>query len=222
MSFGTYLHERRGDLLELFLEHLEVVLIAIGIATVIGVGLGIAVTGHRRAARLLLGVTGALLTIPSFALFGLLIPLFAQISPDLGLGLAPTLTALVLYAIFPILRNTITGIDNVPADVVDAGRGLGVSETRLMAVIRLPLAWPVIVNGVRVSAIMTIGIAAIAAAVDGPGLGQPIFDGLNRAGGANALNDTLAGLLGLALLALLLDLVFLALTWLTTPRGIRG
>jgi len=222
MSFWRYLQDRRGDLLEYALLHLEVVLIAIGIATVIGVGLGIAVAGHRRSRAVMLGITGALLTVPSFALFGLLIPLFAAISPDLGLGLAPTLTALILYAIFPILRNTVTGLEEVPAEVVDAGRGMGLSGARLMWLVRLPIAWPVIVNGVRVSTIMTIGIAAIAAAVDGPGLGQPIFDGLNRSGGANALNDTLAGLLGLAALALLLDVVFLALTWLTTPRGIRG
>lgn len=222
MSFWAYLGEQRGEVLDYALLHLEVVLIAIGIATVIGVGLGIAVTGRRRTSTLLLGVTGALLTVPSFALFGLLIPLFAAISPSLGLGLAPTLTALVLYAVFPILRNTVTGIESVPADVVDAGRGMGLSSTRLMLQVRLPMAWPVIINGVRVSTIMTIGIAAIAAAVDGPGLGQPIFDGLQRAGGANALNDTLVGLLGLAVLALVLDLAFLALSRLTTPRGIRA
>ena len=87
---------------------------------------------------------------------------------------------------------------------------------------RAPLAWPVVLNGIRIATIMSIAIAAIAAAVAGPGLGRLIFDGLSRIGGANALNDTLAGILGIALLALVLDLFFVLVSRLTTPRGIRG
>ncbi|NED52032.1 ABC transporter permease subunit, partial [Micromonospora aurantiaca] len=99
----------------------------------------------------------------------------------------------VLYAVFPILRNTITGLDGVPGPVEEAARGMGMSPAARMLRIRLPLAWPVVLTGVRVATIMTVAIAAIAAAVAGPGLGGLIFGGLARIGGANALNDTLAG-----------------------------
>jgi osmoprotectant transport system permease protein len=214
MSLTEYLSQRWPDIVPLLIQHAQVVLISVALATLIGMGLGIAIEGHPVANRIALAVTGAMLTIPSFALFGLLIP-------PLGLGNAPTITALVLYAIFPILRNTVTGLESVPAEIEDAARGMGLSRTRRLIRIRLPLAWPIIITGVRVATIMNVAIAAIAAAVSGPGLGQLIFDGLARIGGANALNDTLAGVLGVALLALALDLIFVGFARLTTSRGIR-
>lgn len=214
MSLTEYLSQRWPDIVPLLIQHAQVVLIAVALATVVGAGLGIAVEGHPVASRIALAVTGAMLTIPSFALFGLLIP-------PLGLGNAPTITALVIYAIFPILRNTVTGLESVPAEIEDAARGMGLSRIRRLIRIRLPLAWPVILTGVRVATIMNVAIAAIAAAVSGPGLGQLIFNGLARIGGANALNDTLTGVLGVALLALALDLAFVGFARLTTSRGIR-
>lgn len=214
MSFSDYLSERWPTIARLAAEHAEVVLIAVAVAAVVGIGLGIAVEGRPRARGLALGVAGTLLTVPSLALFGLLIPLF-------GLGLAPTITALVLYAVFPILRNTITGLDGVPGAVEEAARGMGMSPLSRLLRIRLPLAWPVVLTGIRVATIMTVAIAAIAAAVAGPGLGELIFGGLARIGGANALNDTLAGTLGVAVLALVLDLLFVVLSRLTTARGLR-
>lgn len=214
MSFGQYLAERWPMILVLLAQHVEVVLLAVAIATVIGVGLGIVVERRPRARGLALGVAGAVLTIPSFALFGLLIPL-------LGLGYAPTVAALTLYAIFPILRNTVTGLQSVPGAVEDAARGMGLDAWRRMRFVRLPLAWPVVLTGMRLATVMTIAIAAIAAAVNGPGLGQLIFEGLARIGGANALNDALAGTVGVAILALVLDLLFALLSRLTTSRGIR-
>lgn len=214
MSFTEYLSQRWPDLVVLTIQHAEVVLIAVGIATAIGVAAGAAAEGHRRVGRAALTLTGTMLTIPSFALFGLLIPL-------LGLGLAPTITALVLYAIFPILRNTITGLRSVPASVEDAARGMGLGRWSRMLRVRLPLAWPVVLTGIRISTIMIVAIAAIAAAVSGPGLGTLIFDGLGRIGGANALNAALAGTLGVAVLALVLDLFFVVVSRLTTSRGIR-
>lgn len=214
MSFAEYLSQRWVDIAPLVVQHAQVVLIAVAIATVIGIGTGLLIEGHPAASRIALAVTGTMLTIPSFALFGLLIPV-------LGLGSAPTITALVLYAIFPILRNTVTGLESVPAEIVDAARGMGLGPARRLFTVRLPLAWPVMLTGVRVATIMNVAIAAIAAAVSGPGLGQLIFNGLARIGGANAINDTLAGVLGVALLALTLDLAFVGVTRLTTSRGLR-
>lgn len=214
MGFGDYLARRWEDIVLLAIGHLQVVLIAVGIAAVIAIALGSLVAGRPAASRPVLAVTGTMLTIPSFALFGLLIPLF-------GLGAAPAIIALVLYAIFPIVRNTVTGLEAVPPEVLDAARGMGLGQVRRLVVVRLPLAWPVILTGIRLATIMNVGIAAIAAAVNGPGLGQLIFDGLARIGGANALNDTLAGVLGVAALALVLDLLFLGLVRMTTSRGLR-
>jgi osmoprotectant transport system permease protein len=214
MSFQEYLSQRWPDIATLAVQHAEVVLIAVAIAAVIGVLGGILIEGHQLISQAVLAVTGTMLTIPSLALFGLLIPL-------LGLGSTPAIAALTLYALFPIVRNTVTGLESVPADIEDAARGMGLPRWRRLVVVRLPLAWPVVLAGIRVATIMNVAIAAIAAAVAGPGLGQLIFDGLAQIGGANALNETLAGVLGVALLALVLDLIFVLLSRLTTSRGIR-
>lgn len=209
-----YVDRRRDDLLNDFLQHAAVVGLALAIATVIGVGLGV-LTWQRPVGRsFVIAVAGTLLTIPSFALLGLLIPF-------LGLGWTPTVVALVLYSLLPIVRNTIVGLRDVDPALVEAGRGVGMSQGRVLRTVQLPLAWPVILTGIRVSAQLTIGIAAIAAYVAGPGLGNPIFDGLARLGSRNALPAAIAGTVGVVILALLIDLVFVAVRRATTPRGIR-
>lgn len=213
MSFWEYMSEQWLDIGVMFIQHAEVVLIAIGIATVIAIALGILVEGHERLSRGVLSITGTMLTLPSFALFGLLIPI-------LGLGLPPTIVTLVLYAIFPILRNTVTGLASVPNAVEDAARGMGLSPSARMRLVRLPMAWPVIITGIRVATVMTVAIAAIAAAVSGPGLGELIFSGLARIGGASALNEVLAGTIAVAILALAFDLLFVLIRRLTTSRGL--
>lgn len=214
MSFADYLAHNADRIMFLTLAHIQVVLLSVALAAVIGVGLGIATERTPRLRRTLLAITGTLLTIPSFALFGLLIPV-------LGLGVLPTVAALTVYAIFPILRNTITGLETVDPAVIDAARGMGLGSQQRLRLVRLPLAWPVILNGIRVATIMVVAIAAIGAAVRGPGLGELIFRGLSRIGGANALNEALSGVVGIVLVALVLDLVFLLIGRLTTPRGLH-
>ncbi len=214
MEFLEYVSRNAQQITFLTVQHVQVVLLSVAVAAVIGVGLGIATERAPRLRRLLLAFTGTLLTMPSFALFGLLIPV-------LGLGLAPTVVALTVYAIFPILRNTVTGLETVDPAVVEAARGMGMDSWGRLRTVRLPLAWPVILNGIRVSTIMVVAIAAIAAAVRGPGLGELIFRGLARIGGANALNQALAGVVGVVLVALVLDLLFVLVGRLTTPRGLR-
>jgi osmoprotectant transport system permease protein len=214
VSFYEYIVRNADRITFLTLQHVEVVLLSVTIAAVVGVGLGIAVDRTPRLRRGLLAFTGTLLTIPSFALFGLLIPI-------LGLGLAPTVVALTVYAIFPILRNTVTGLETVDSAVIDAARGMGLAPGQQLRLVRLPLAWPVILNGIRVATIMVVAIAAIGAAVRGPGLGELIFRGLARIGGANALNEALSGVVGVVLVALVLDLLFLFIGRLTAPRGLN-
>ncbi|WHT19566.1 ABC transporter permease [Crossiella sp. CA-258035] len=184
------------------------------IATALGVLLGVAVYRSSLGSAIATALTSAILTIPSFALLGLLIPV-------LGLGVAPTVTALVLYALLPIVRNTIVGLSGVDPAVVDAARGIGMARWRVLTSVELRLAWPTILTGMRVSAQLLMGIAAIAAYAKGPGLGNLIFSGLSRVGSANAVNSALAGTLGVIVLALLLDGVFLIIGRMTTSRGIR-
>lgn len=209
-----YLERRWDHLLELALEHAEVVVISLLIATVIGVTLGVLTYRRDRAAAITLAIVGTFLTIPSFALLALLIP-------PLGLGSEPTIVALVMYALLPIVRNTIAGLRGVDPAVAESAEGMGMTRRQRLLRIELPLAWPVIITGLRVSAVMLIGIAAIAAAVNGPGLGGEIFDGLARVGSPAAINLVLAGTLGVILLALLFDAVFFAIDRLTTSRGLR-
>jgi osmoprotectant transport system permease protein len=141
--------------------------------------------------------------------------------PIFGLGVVPTILALTVYAVFPILRNTVTGLESVDASVVDAARGMGMGPWERLGRVRLPLAWPVILNGIRVATIMVVAIAAIGAAVRGPGLGELIFRGLSRMGGANALNEALSGVVAIVIVAAVLDVLFLIIGKLTTPRGLN-
>lgn len=215
MSFVDYVARNGERIGFLAAQHVQVVLLSVAFAAVIAGGLGLGTLRMPRLRRALLTVTGTLLTIPSFALFGLLIPV-------LGLGLAPTVVALTLYALFPILRNTVTGLQSVDPAVVDAARGMGLGSREQLRLVQLPLAWPVILNGIRVATIMVVAIAAIGAAVRGPGLGELIFRGLSRIGGANALNEALSGVVGVALVALVLDLLFVLIGRLTIPRGLHA
>lgn len=213
MSFTEYLFTNWETLFELAVEHALVVLISLAVAAVVGVSLGVLVYRRPRIARVLLAITSTFLTIPSFAMFGILIAF-------LGLGWTPTVVALSNYALLPILRNTITGLQSVDPAVSESALGMGYNARQRLVRIELPLAWPVIIAGLRVSALLILGIAAIAAYVNGPGLGELIFQGLARIGGAGAVNQAALGTLGVILLALIFEAFFTALEKLTTSRGI--
>lgn len=214
MSFSEYVVSRWDTLSLAAAEHALVVAIAMAIATAVGVLAGLLFHDSPRARGGAIAASAAVLTVPSLALLTLLIPIT-------GLGWGSTLVALTAYAFLPIIRNTVTGLRGLDAATVEAGRGMGLSRTRVLLQVQLPLAWPLILTGVRVSAQMLIGIAAIAAFVDGPGLGTQIFEGLSRLGSVNSLNATLAGTLGIVVVAILFDLFFFAVRRLTTPRGLR-
>lgn len=214
MGFLEFLVKRADDMLELGLEHAAVVGAAVIIATVLGVLLGVLTYRHERARDLVLALTGSFLTIPSFALFILLLG-------PLGLGWQPVLLALVLYGLLPVVRNTITGLRGVDPAIVESAKGMGLNSRQRLLRIELPLAWPVIITGVRVSTLVLLGIAAIGAIVNGPGYGELIFTGLARVGTPVAVNLVLAGTVGVMILAVLFDLLFYATQRLTTSRGIR-
>jgi len=215
LSLGEYLSENWVDVLNDSIMHVDVTAVAMAIAVVIGVGLSMLTYRHSLLSSLATLTTSAFLTIPSIALLGILIA-------PLGLGTTNVLFALVLYALLPITRNTIVGLAGVDSSIVDAGRGMGMSRTRLLWRVRVPLAWPVMLAGIRVSTQMIIGIAAIGAYVSGPGLGNEIFHGLARFGAVNSLNQVLIGTGAIVILALLFDLAYLVIGRLTISRGIRA
>lgn len=207
--------KRYDDILTLALGHLAVVLLALLFATVIGVGVGLLVWNRPVGRSLAVTSAAVILTIPSLALLAAMIPLF-------GLGWTPTLIGLTLYSLLPIIRNTVVGLREVPPAIMESATGMGMSPTRVMLSIQLPIAWPVILTGVRVAAQLTIGIAAIGAYVGGPGLGQMIFQGLSSLGSKNALNYALTGTVCVVILALLVDALFNLVTTTTTSKGLRA
>ncbi|MGC9670583.1 ABC transporter permease [Planosporangium sp. 12N6] len=214
MTFLQYLESRRDLLLAQTLEHAYIVLMAVAVATVVGVLIGVATHRHRRARAIATAIAAAILTIPSFALLGLMIA-------PLGLGYLPALVALSLYALLPVIRNTVVGLTGIDPALAEAARGIGMSRLRSLVTVELPLAWPVILTGIRVSTQMTVGIAAIAAYVGGPGLGNQIFSGLANLGGVNSLNKALVGTVGVVVLALTIDGCLALLGALTRPGRLR-
>lgn len=213
-ELGVFLTRRWDDLVNLTLQHLAVVAISLVLATVVGVAIGLTVWDRPLPRSISLTAAGVAITIPSLALLALL-------SPVLGLGWAPTVVSLVFYSLLPIVRNTVVGLREVPAHVVESARGMGMTPGRVLLTVQLPLAWPVIVTGIRVAAQLTVGIAAIAAYVAGPGLGLYIFRGLSSLGSANAVNYALTGTVCVVILALLIDGAFVLIARHSTSRGLR-
>ncbi len=206
--------DHRRQLLTDSYLHVSAVVQSLLIATAVAVFVGIAVYRSPWGSVAATAAASVILTVPSFALLGILIPV-------LGLGVPPTVTALVLYALLPILRNTIIGLAAVDPAVSDAARGVGMNRARILARIELPLAWPSILAGMRVSTQMSMGILAMAAYAKGPGLGNLIFTGLARLGSPTAVPQALTGTVLIIVLALLLDAVLVLVGRLTTSRGIR-
>lgn len=214
MDFLDYLSRNGDRMLELGLEHVTLVLVALAVGTVAGVALGLLTYRSPHAAALAVSGTGLLLVVPSLAMYAILVPVF-------GIGSTTVVAALALYSLLPIVRNTVTGLRGVDPAVVESAKGVGMGRLRTLLRVELPLAWPVVLTGVRVSGVLLVGIAALATIVGGGGYGDLIFASLRTITGPNALNLALAGTLGVVVIGLLLDLTFLALTRLTTPRGIR-
>ncbi len=212
-ALWNFVSGRRQQLLTDSYLHVSAVIQSIIIATIIAVIVGIAVYRSPAGSAIATALASTILTIPSFALLGLLIPI-------LGLGVAPTITALVLYALLPIVRNTIIGLAAVDPAVTDAARGVGLNRARILARIEMPLAWPSILAGMRVSTQMIFGILAIAAYAKGPGLGNLIFSGLSRVGSPTAVPQALVGTVLIVILALIVDGILVLVGRLTTSKGI--
>ncbi|MEJ7220134.1 ABC transporter permease/substrate-binding protein [Staphylococcus gallinarum] len=189
------LSDRRGQLLTTIFEHIQISFIALLIAALIGVPLGILLTKTKKLSEIVMNIAAILQTIPSLALLGLMIPLF-------GIGKVPAVIALVVYALLPILRNTYTGIAEVDPSLVEAAKGIGMKPGRRLTKVELPIAMPVIMAGIRTAMVLIIGTATLAALIGAGGLGDLILLGIDR----NDSSLILIGAIPAALLAILFDL----------------
>lgn len=197
MNLFAFYGQHAREALQLVGQHLYLVAISTGVAMLIGLPLGVLLTRRSAWRGPVLGLANVVQTIPSLALFGFLIPL-----PFIGgIGARTAIVALVLYALLPVVRNTYTGIAGVDPAVRDAGRGMGMTDRQLLFMVELPLAAGVILAGVRVATVVSVGTATIAAAIGAGGLGVYIFRG------ADMVSNTLilAGALPAALMALAAD-----------------
>lgn len=200
------------------LEHLWLILISNGIAILIGVSLGIFIAGKGREqiADTVLYLAGIMMTIPSLALFGLMMPLLHSMGLP-SIGLLPAVIALILYGQLPILRNTYTAIREVDPAMIEAGKGMGMTPNQILFKIKLPLAVPVIMAGLRNAIVINIGIAAIAVMIGAGGLGRPIFRGLRN----YRMDLIITGAIFVSILALTADgLLALVERW-ATPKGLK-
>lgn len=212
---SQFLSDRWADILFRAYQHASLVVQSVIIATIIALLLAALVTSLPKLAPVANAVSAVGLTIPSFALLGMLIPL-------LGIGTIPAIIVVVFYATLPILRNAVVGLQGVDQGLVESARGMGMSPVAIFFRVRLAIAWPVIMTGIRISTQMSMGVAAIAAYVLGPGLGSYIFTGLSQIGGLNALNFALVGTIGVVIVALIVDAILVLVARLTTSKGLRA
>ncbi len=215
MDLISYLQHSWPTLLKMTGEHLALVGAAVGLAILIGVPLGILATRWRWLATPMMTLATVVLTIPSIALFGLMIPVFARFGH--ALGYLPAVTAVFLYSLLPILRNTYVALAGIDSGIPEAGRGIGMTTWQRMRLVDLPLAVPVILGGVRTAVVMNIGVATIAALIGAGGLGVLILQAISQSN----MGKLAVGAVLVSLLAIVADVCLQWLQRVLTPKGIR-
>lgn len=208
-----WIDRHSDEIVSATVAHLGLVATAVAVASAIAIPVGILARGSRAATAAVISTAQVLYTIPSIAMFGFLLPFT-------GIGRLPVTVALVIYALLAIVRNTIVGLQGVPAPVLEAARGMGLTRIGTLRRVELPLALPAILSGIRVATVSTVGIATIGVLIAGPGLGQQIYtQGLNR---DLFLTPILVGTVLATVLAILCDLALLGVERLATPWARRA
>ncbi|AJR09387.1 ABC transporter permease [Photobacterium sp. BZF1] len=195
-------------------EHLSLVSLAVGLAMMTGVPIGIAITQNQRVANVVLYVASIIITIPSIALFGIMIPVLSIIGQ--GIGYLPAVIAVLLYSQLPIIRNTYTAINNVDPALREAARGIGLTNMQRLRLVEIPLAIPVIMAGVRTAVVMNIGVMAIATYIGAGGLGTFIARGISQ----SDPRQLIVGAVAVSLLAIFADTVLAKIQKKFTPKGV--
>lgn len=212
----NYFIDNSSEVLNFTIEHVQLVGLAIIISILIGVPIGIYITTNNELAETVLQICSIIMTIPSIALFGVMIPVLSIINQ--GIGFLPALIALVLYSQLPIIRNTYAGINGVDPTIRDAAIGIGMTTFQRLIRVEIPNAMPLIMAGIRTATVLNIGIGAIAAFIGSGGLGVLINQGISRSNSTMVI----AGAIILSILALIADLFLKFLQDKFTPKGING
>ena len=214
-SWFEYLSTRGDLVIETLTQTLTYVVLVTISASIVAIVLGVATRNNPFAKELTLSISSVFLTIPSLALFTIFIPI-------VGLGFAPSFIALFLYALLPIMRNTVAGLDSVDSSILESAKGMGLTSGQILRKVQLPLAWPIMLAGIRVSALLTVGISAIATLVAGGGLGDFIKSGLARLPLPNSLEAIWTGVILSLALALVVDFILRTVGRFTNPSGVRS
>ncbi len=210
IALFQYMKENISQIGELLLEHIEMTAVAVGLAIVIGVPLGIFISYVKKMGKPIIGAANVVQAIPSMALLGLAIPL-------LGIGALPAVVMVIIYSLLPIIKNTYTGISGIDPELVEAAKGIGLTKWQVLYKVKLPLALPVIMAGVRISAVTAVGLMTMAAFIGAGGLGYLVFSGIRT---VNNL-QILAGAVPACLLALLVDFLMGLIEKLVTPVSLQ-
>ncbi len=211
MDVIRFMVAHSDDIFGALIQHMKITGIAVAFAILIGVPIGVWISKKKSIAGFVLGIANIMQTIPSLALFGLIIPI-------MGIGFKPSVFVLLLYALMPIIKNTYIGITTVDAAVIEAGRGMGMTRMQILKIIEVPLALPMIMGGIRISTVINIGTATIAALIGAGGLGDFIFRGISMADNQMILS----GAIPTALLALFMDTLLNFVELKITPQGLKG
>lgn len=209
-SFFDFIISKKGEILDLLIQHMTLTLTAIFIAILVGVPLGILISRVSKLRKPILGFVNLVQAVPSMALLGLLIPL-------LGIGSVPAIFMVVMYSLLPIVKNTFTGLTRIDPTILESAKGIGLTRNQTLFKIQLPLALPMIMAGVRISAVTAVGLMTLAAFIGAGGLGYLVFSGVQTVNN----NMILAGAIPACLLALLVDYIFGKIELLVTPKGLN-
>lgn len=211
MNVFQYMAQHMQDILFRGFQHLQITLFAILIAVVIGVPLGILISYIKPFKKPVLGIANVVQAIPSIALLGFLVPF-------LGIGEKPAIFMVVIYSLLPIIKNTAIGLSNINAEMLEAAKGIGMTRFQVMTKVKLPLALPVIMAGIRISAVTSVGLVTIAAFIGAGGLGYLIYSGIRTVN----TNQILAGAIPACLLALFVDGLGSVFEKITTPACFKN
>ena len=209
-SFINFVISRKAEILNLFVQHIQLTIFSIFMSVLIAVPLGILIIRYRKLSGPVIGFTNLVQSIPSLALLGFLIPL-------LGIGSKPAIIMVVMYSLLPILKNTFTGLSNINPALIEAADGMGLTNTQVLLKVRFPLAMPMIMSGIRISSVTAVGLMTIAAFIGAGGLGYLVFSGVQTVNN----NMILAGALPACFLAIFLDFVIGKVENIVIPEGIK-
>lgn len=215
MSFFEFLQVYQSKIVHEFIQHLKIIVISIPVSILISAPLGFYISSRPKLAKIVLNLASILMTIPSLALFGIMVVVLAPLK--LGLGIAPAVIAISIYSILPITRNIYTALNQVSASTVEAAVGLGLSRRQILSQIKIPLSVPVIMAGVRNAVVLGVSVATFASLVGAGGLGHFIFSGISRTN----LKMVVVGALLVSFLGIVVNYLFLTLEDILTPEGLK-